>query len=57
MKVMLGLLVPIAVLIGLGLKWHFLWWAAVVVAVAWGVGMAAGLAAQEGEDQAEHFEQ
>jgi hypothetical protein len=56
-KVMLGLLVPIAVLVGLGLRWHWLWWAAVVVVVAWAVGMAAGLAAQEGEDQAGHFEQ
>ncbi len=56
MKVMLALLVPIVALLALGLRWHFLWWAAVVVAVIWGVGLAAGLAAQEGEDQASHFE-
>ena len=55
MKVMLALLVPILVLAGLGLRWHWLWWAAVVVIVVWSVGLAAGLAAQEGEDQAEHF--
>jgi hypothetical protein len=56
MKIMLGLLLPIIVLAALGLKWHALWWAAVVVVVIWAVGFAAGLAAQEGEDQASHFE-